>query len=72
MKSFKVLVNSGSKNKASVADLYEIDGNISAVTAITKRYVYIDNTPYNRKVINCLKRHYLKTYYNNKSWLLDK
>ena len=72
MKNFKVIANSGSKNKASVADLYEIDGNMSIVTQITKRYVYIDNTPHNRKVINRLKRNYIKDYFDNKSWLLNK
>jgi len=72
MKNFKVIVNAGSKNKASIADLYEIDDNISTVTAISARYVYIDNIAYNRSVINSLKRNYIKTYYDNKSWLLNK
>ena len=72
MKDFKVIVNGGSKNKASVADLYEIDGSMSIVTAISARYVYIDNIAYNRSVINSLKRNYIKTYYDNKSWLLNK
>ena len=49
MKNFKVIVNSGSKNKASVADIYEIDGNMSVVTMISKRYVYIDDVPHNGK-----------------------
>lgn len=72
MKNFKVIVNSRSKNKASIADLYEIDGKMSIVTDITKRYVYIDNTPHNRKVVNRLKRNYVKKYYDAKSWLLNK
>lgn len=72
MKNFKVIVNSRSKNKASIADLYEIDGRMSIVTDITKKYVYIDNTPHNRNVINRLKRNYVKNYYDNKSWLLNK
>ena len=70
MNSFKVILNTA-VNKASIGDVFEIDGNISIVTQLSNRYVYIDGVPHNRKVINGLKRNYIKRYYDGKSWLLS-
>tara|TARA_R100000544_G_scaffold32860_1_gene19265 strand:+ start:657 stop:872 length:216 start_codon:yes stop_codon:yes gene_type:complete len=71
MKEFKVMLNAASKNKASVGDLFEIDGNLSTVTLISNRYVYIDGVPHNRKVIDGMKREYIKRYNDAKSWLFN-
>jgi len=71
MKKFKVMLNAASINKASVGDLFEIDGNLSTVTLISNRYVYIDGVPHNRKIIDGMKRNYIKQYNDNKSWLLS-
>jgi|TARA_B110000967_G_scaffold209225_1_gene264445 hypothetical protein len=71
MQEFKVMLNAASINKASIGDLFEIDGNISIVTLISNRYVYIDGVPHNRKIINGMKRNYIKQYNDNKSWLLS-
>ena len=71
MKKLKVMLNAASINKASVGDLFEIDGNLSIVTLISNRYVYIDGVPHNRKIIDGMKRNYIKQYNDNKSWLLS-
>tara|TARA_R110001632_G_scaffold58878_1_gene143325 strand:- start:109 stop:336 length:228 start_codon:yes stop_codon:yes gene_type:complete len=71
MQEFKVMLNAASINKASIGDLFEIDGNISIVTLISNRYVYIDGVPHNRKIIDGMKRNYIKQYNDNKSWLLS-
>ena len=71
MQEFKVMLNAASINKASIGDLFEIDGNISIVTLISNRYVYIDGVPHNRKSIDGMKRNYIKQYNDNKSWLLS-
>ena len=71
MKKLKVMLNAASINKASVGDLFEIDGNLSTVTLISNRYVYIDGVPHNRKIIDGMKRNYIKQYNDNKSWLLS-
>ena len=65
------MLNAASINKASVGDLFEIDGNLSIVTLISNRYVYIDGVPHNRKIIDGMKRNYIKQYNDNKSWLLS-
>ena len=70
MQEFKVMLNAASINKASIGDLFEIDGNISIVTLISNRYVYIDGVPHNRKIIDGMKRNSIKQYNDNNSWLL--
>jgi len=70
MQEFKVMLNVASINKASIGDSFEIDGNLSIVTLISNRYVYIDGVPHNRKIIDGMKRNYIKQYNDNKSWLL--
>tara|TARA_R110002096_G_scaffold303281_1_gene498290 strand:+ start:1838 stop:2053 length:216 start_codon:yes stop_codon:yes gene_type:complete len=70
MNLFKVILHTA-VNKASIGDVFEIDGNLSVVTQLSNRYVYIDGVPHNRKVIDGLKRNYIKRYYDGKSWLLS-
>jgi len=62
-----VVVNIGSVNKANVGDVYKIDGKDAVCTRITKKYVYIGETPYPKKHFDSLVRDYIYRYNRGKS-----
>ncbi len=67
MKELRVLCNVASINHCNVGDILEVDGEIAVVTAISKKYIYIDGNPHNRKQVNAMKREFIYQYRRGKS-----